>query len=160
MITLIKAFFQEYLDDILEYIIGLFFIKLGFINVIAIFLEKYGLTFDYVYFGATGGFIWWMITKYEEQKLKEDGTLHKKVTIFRAFLFLFLSMIFAVLFTSMFHNIIPALGLPVVAVGTGLFWEKVYVKLKRIFNLATKDESSIKSNFNEEDSEHPPRPGG
>lgn len=160
MLALIFSFIREYWDDILEYIFGSVFMKLGVINIIALFLEKYGFTFDYSYFGACGGFIWWMITKSEEQKLKEQGLPYKKVTIFRAFLYLFLSMFFAVFFTSIFHNILPSISLATMAVLTGLFWENAYLYLKKIYMIATKGNSNVKSNFNEEDSEHPPRPGG
>lgn len=160
MLTLISSFFREYWDDILEYIFGSIFIKLGVVNVIALFLEQYGLTFDYAYFGACGGFIWWMITKSEEQKLKEQGLPYKKVTIFRAFLYLFLSMFFAVFFTSIFHNIMPSIGLAATAVLTGLFWENAYLNLKRIYYNATNGSLNNKSNYNAEDSEHPKKPGG
>lgn len=161
MRSTLKLFLHEYWDDILEYIGGLVFYKFGFINVFSVFLEKWGMTFDYVYFGATGGLTWWLIQKYKEQIKKENGEKYVKVTFFRAMIYLLLSMIFAVLFTSLLQKLIPQLTLPLVAYGTGLFWEMVYEKLKKIFANATESNKEFKkTSSDEEETEHPPKPGG
>jgi uncharacterized membrane-anchored protein len=161
MLGVVKLFFHEYLDDILEYLVGVFFIKLGIINVVAVFLEKYGLTFDFVYFGASGGFTWWLIVKYKEQVAKENGRPYVKVTFFRAIIYLLLSMIFAVIFTSFLQkSFLPQLLLAIVAFCTGLFWEIVYNRVKKIFSNALKDNEDIEKYSSNEDTDHPVKPGG
>lgn len=161
MRSTIKLFIHEYWDDILEYFGGLIFFKFGFINVFSVFLEKWGMTFDYSYFGATGGLTWWLITKYKEQIKKENGEPYKKVTFFRAMIYLFLSMIFAVLFTSLLQkSFLPQLALHLVGFGAGLFWEDIYRKFKKIFDNGLEDKNDFKTNSSNEDTDHPNKPGG
>lgn len=161
MIAFIKTLISEYWDDILEYLLGLTFIKFGIINVFAIFLEKWGLTFDHIYFGATGGFTWWLIQKYREQLMKEQGKVFIKVSVFRGIIYLLLSMIFAVLFTSLLQKtFFPQLLLPIVAFGTGLFWEIVYNYLKKIFSNGIKIKDDFEEFSSDDSTEHPNKPGG